>query len=186
MRGRQRLRRACAWPRPRTNARARSKASSAMPSHRCDHRMWETGTIDSAATRANGVGRTCSAGQRRADDVPRRAGPAHAQHVPGAGRLELCCARCGEHDHLVARLGVRRAAQGRQQVVGVRAVADGRRLLLEAQQPVVGGVRAAIERPMSPPVPISEVTEAISRWSSASSRQVALEPAVAVAGGARS
>ena len=54
------LRFAAAW----TKARARSKASVAIPSHRCDQRMCETGTIDSAATRENGVLSTCSAGNR--------------------------------------------------------------------------------------------------------------------------
>ena len=80
-------------------------------------------------------------------------------HVP-------CCSsviwsRRVEHDDLVAGLGVRGAAQRREQVVGVRAVATRSAPASRTWRvPSPPGVTAAIERPMSPPVPISEVTDA--------------------------
>ena len=58
----------------------------------------------------------------------------------------------------------------------MRAVADRRGALLELSSGPSVGVTAAIERPMSPPVPISEVTEAISRCSSDSPLRYASKP----------
>ena len=81
--------------------------------------------------------------------------------------------------------GARRS--GREEVVGVGAVADGRRLLLErAARRRRSGVTAAIERPMSPPVPTSEVTEAIEPLLGDELAQVVLEPRRARRGGGRS
>ncbi len=59
----------------------------------------------------------------------------------------MCWSLRRQHADLVAGLGVGRTTQGREQVVGVGAVADGRRLLLESANAVAGrfdaGDRAA-------------------------------------------
>ena len=156
----------------RTKARARSKASVETPSQTCDQRMWEIGVIDSLEIVEKGVARTCSTANSARDDEAGRAGAAHPERVPGALRLELDLVAAGEDQHLVAGLGVGGAAQGGQEGVGVAAVGDGRRLLLEARRrPSAGSETAATDLPMSPPVPTSEVIEAISSCSSTTSRR---------------
>ena len=59
--------------------------------------------------------------------------------VPRARLLERELVAVGEDDDLVAGLGVRRSAERREEVVGVGAVGDRRRLLLERGPAVVAG-----------------------------------------------
>ena len=82
----------------------------------------------------------------RAHDEAGRAGAAHAERVPHAGRLELGLTGFGEHEDLIAGLHVGGAAQRRQQVVGVRSVAHRGCLLLERQLTVRLGGRHRRDR----------------------------------------
>ena len=152
-----------------------------MASQTCDHRRWVTGTIDSAATWRERRVEDLLRPERGADREPGRARAAHAERIPGAHRLERRLVAVGQDEDLVVRLGVRTAPQGRQEVVGVGAVRHGRRPLLEREAARSLGVTAAIDRPRSPPVPISDVTDAISRGSSTSPRRYSAknEPGVA-------
>ena len=141
--------------------------------------MWETGTIDSVMTgrerrRQDLLGaRTSARTTKPGEQVPRM--PSGSQR---ACLLELdLVARASSTTTWSPGSASGRAAQGHEEIVGVRAVAHGRGLLLERPQfRRRSGVTAAIERPMSPPVPTSEVTEAIRRCSSATVAQVLLEP----------
>ena len=81
--------------------------------------MWVTGTIDSAMTVENGAGRHLLGGDLGADHEAGRAGAAHAERVPRAGRLELELTLHRDRDHLVVLLRLGCAAQRHEQVVGV-------------------------------------------------------------------
>ena len=79
--------------------------------------------------------------------------------------LELGLGAADEHDHLVAALGVGRASDGDEEVVGMAAVRDGRAVLLEAGRARRRSARRrAMLRRRSPPTPTSEVADAIRRW----------------------
>ncbi len=81
--------------------------------------MCETGTIDSVDTCGNGVRQHLLGWELGAHDVARRARPAHAEWVPGAGRLERDLVLASQHEHLVAGLGVGGAAKRGEEVVCV-------------------------------------------------------------------
>src|SRR3954468_17989005 len=123
----------------RTKARARSNASVAMPSHRCDQVMCETGTIVSGAIVEKGIARTCSTGNsarttQPGEQVPRMPS---GSHVP-VGSMLICSRLVSTSTWSPGAAAGARPPRG-EEVVGVLAVADGRALLLEAHDALGAG-----------------------------------------------
>ena len=78
---------------------------------------------------AKGTGRICSGGARGFEREAEAARSAHPERVPLARPGQPAVGLAREHEHLIGRRGVRRAPRRQQDVVGLFAVRDDRRLL---------------------------------------------------------
>ena len=114
-------------------ARAR-RASAAMPSHSAAHRMCEYGTIVCAERVGERAGQDLLLGP---DDSSLKPG-LQVPRMPSVSQVLVCSsvqsALAHQHQHLIARRRVRRAAAGDEEGVGVLAVRDGGRVLVELKR----------------------------------------------------